>query len=246
MRWRSGNPSLKAETFSVAAHSAPKGVMSLSGTVNRALMLFAIMAASAIWVWRGYVLEGMAWLAPLVLLTAVAGLAIGVLIAARKSWAPWLAPVYAILQGIVIGGISAVAEQRSEGIVALVASLTFGTLGCLLALYKSGLIKPSENFKLGVSSATGGIFLVYLAQFALASMGYQFGILASDGWLGFGFSLAVVVIAAFNLVLDFDFIEEACSNGCAKYMEWYAAYGLMVTLVWLYLELLRMLMSKDD
>jgi uncharacterized YccA/Bax inhibitor family protein len=132
-------------------------------------------------------------------------------------------------------------EARYPGIVVQAVGLTFGTLGALLMAYRSGLIRATENFKLGVVAATGGIFLLYMVNIVMGFFGHSIGFIHNSGWMGIGFSAFVVVIAALNLVLDFDFIEKGVEAGAPKYMEWYGAFGLIVTLVWLYLEILRLL-----
>jgi uncharacterized YccA/Bax inhibitor family protein len=151
------------------------------------------------------------------------------------------APIYAALEGLALGGISALFESHYPGIVSQAVFLTFGTLAALLIAYRSGWIKATENFKLGVAAATGGIFFVYLISFVLSFFGVSIPLIHGSGIFGILFSLFVVVIAALNLVLDFDFIEQGAEQGAPKYMEWYAAFGLMVTLIWLYLEILRLL-----
>ena len=158
-----------------------------------------------------------------------------------KKASPYTAPLYALCEGLVLGGISAFYEVKFPGIVVQAVGLTFGTLFCLLAAYKSGLIRATENFKLGVVAATGGIALVYLASIVLGFFDIRIPMIHESGIVGIGFSLFVVVIAALNLVLDFDFIETGVEQGAPKYMEWYGAFGLMVTLVWLYVEFLRLL-----
>ena len=145
-------------------------------------------------------------------------------------------------RALVLGGVSAIFEAMFPGIVFQAVCLTFGTLFCLLIAYRTGLIKATENFKLGVAAATGAIMLVYLVTFLLGLFGFgQLQFIHGSGLIGIGFSLFVVVIAALNLVLDFDFIESGAARGAPKYMEWYAAFGLMVTLIWLYIEILRLL-----
>ncbi|HEY7160459.1 MAG TPA: Bax inhibitor-1/YccA family protein, partial [Acidobacteriota bacterium] len=147
----------------------------------------------------------------------------------------------AALEGLFLGGISAFYEARFHGIVIQAVVLTFGTAFALLMAYKSRLIQATQNFKLGVAAATGGIFLLYMASFILGFFGINIGFIHSNGVFGIVFSLVVVVIAALNLVIDFDFIEQGAEHGAPKFMEWYGAFGLMVTLVWLYLEILRLL-----
>jgi uncharacterized YccA/Bax inhibitor family protein len=159
----------------------------------------------------------------------------------KKEWSAVTAPIYALLQGFVVGGLSAFYEAQFPGIVIQAVGLTFGTLFCLLMAYKFGLIKATENFKLGIVAATGAIALLYLVNIVMSMFGKPIGFIHDSGMLGIIFSVVVVVIAALNLVLDFDFIENGAENGAPKYMEWYGAFGLTVTLVWLYLEILRLL-----
>lgn len=172
---------------------------------------------------------------------AIGGLVLALITVFKKTWAPVTAPLYALVEGFFLGAISAVYNAQFGGIVMQAVMLTFGILFALLFAYRSGLIKATENFKLGVVAATGGIALVYLASIALGFFGIKIPLIHESGLVGIGFSLFVVVIASLNLVLDFDFIESGVEQGAPKYMEWYGAFGLMVTLVWLYLELLRLL-----
>ena len=150
-------------------------------------------------------------------------------------------PAYALMQGLALGGISKYFESMYPGIVNQAVMLTFGTLGALLLAYGSGLIKATENFKLGVIAATGGIAFVYMISWILSWFSISVPVIHSNSNMGILFSIGVVIIAALNLVLDFDFIEEASEKGAPKYMEWYGAFGLLVTLIWLYLEILRLL-----
>ena len=159
----------------------------------------------------------------------------------KPKTSPYLAPAYALAEGVFLGALSGFMQTIYPGIVLPAILLTFGVAGSLLAAYASGLVRATENFKLGIMAATGGIAIVYLATFVLGFMGIQIPYIHGSGIIGIGFSLIVVVIAALNLVLDFDFIEKGVENGAPKYMEWYASFGLLVTLVWLYLELLRLL-----
>ena len=151
------------------------------------------------------------------------------------------APIYALLEGLVLGGISAVTEARYPGIGIQAVSLTFGTLFVLLLAYRSGLIQVTQKFRLGIIAATGGIALFYVLELVMGFFGFHFTSINGSGAIGIGFSLVVVAIAALNLVLDFDFIEKGVQYGAPKYMEWYGAFGIIVTLVWLYLEILRLL-----
>ncbi|MGA8570889.1 MAG: Bax inhibitor-1/YccA family protein, partial [Desulfobaccales bacterium] len=159
------------------------------------------------------------------------------------AWAGVTAPLYALLEGLFIGGISAIADAQYPGIVIQAVGLTFGTCLALLLAYKSGMIRASEGFKRGIVAATGGIVLFYLVSFILGLFGVRMPLIYGAGPVGIIFSLIVVTIAALNLVLDFDFIEQGTLQGAPKYMEWYGAFALMVTLIWLYLEILNLLMK---
>jgi uncharacterized YccA/Bax inhibitor family protein len=211
--------------------------MTLDGTVQKSFFLLALAVTTAAVAWR------MAdTLPPLVaVIASIAALIVCIVTCFEKTWSPILAPTYAILKGVALGYFSAMFERAYNGIVLQAVMLTFGTFFALLAAYTTRLIKPSENFKLGIVAATGGIFIVYLVSLVLGLFGIQVPMIHSTGWLGIGFSVFVVIIAALNLVLDFDFIENGCEAGAPKYLEWYAAFGLLVTLVWLYIEILRLL-----
>jgi len=173
---------------------------------------------------------------------AIGGFVVALITIFKKEWAMFTAPVYAVLEGLFLGAASAMFELRYPGIVLQAVGLTFGTLAALLLAYRSGLIKATENFKLGVVAATGGIALLYLAQLGMNLFGFHgMSFINGSSTIGILFSVGVVIVAALNLVLDFDFIEQGVEQGAPKYMEWYAAFGLLVTLVWLYLEILRLL-----
>jgi len=155
------------------------------------------------------------------------------------------APIYALLEGLALGGISATFNGRYPGIAIQAVSLTFGTLFILLLAYSSGWIKVTDKMRLGIVAATGGIFVFYMLQMLLGFFGVRFATINGAGMFGIGFSLLVVGIAALNLILDFDFIERGVQVGAPKYMEWYGAFGIMVTLIWLYLEILRLLSKMN-
>jgi uncharacterized YccA/Bax inhibitor family protein len=176
----------------------------------------------------------------------IGGLITAVVTTFKKEWSPITAPIYAVLEGFALGGISALLESQYEGIVIQAVALTFGTAGCLLMAYKSGVIKATENFKLGIFAATGGIGFIYLIGWIMSFFGTSIPYIHENGLIGIGFSLVVVVIAALNLVLDFDFIEKGAEQGAPKFMEWYGAFGLMVTLIWLYIEILRLLSKLNS
>jgi len=240
----SGNPALSQTTFTGLPRVAPAEAMTLQGTVNKSFLLLACVLITAFWTWKQFFLtRDPSTVAPLLLIGVVGGLVVGFVTIFKKEWAMVTAPLYALLEGLVIGGVSAFAEAQFSGIVIQAVTLTFGTLLCLLLAYTSGLIKATENFKLGVVAATGGIFVIYLATFLLGLFGVKIPYIHQGGWIGIAFSVFVVVIAALNLVLDFDFIENGVAQGSPRYMEWFAAFGLMVTLIWLYLEILRLLIK---
>ena len=216
--------------------------MTLNGTVHKtALLLIGLIATAAI-TWRRTMLtEDLSTLYPYLIVGMIGGLVVGFITAFKMEWSPVTAPLYCVLQGLFLGIVSAIFEQKFPGIVFQAVSLTFGTLASLLLAYQTGLIKATENFKLGVTAATGGIMLIYLINFVMSFFGSGIPYIHESGTFGILFSLFVVVIAALNLVLDFDFIENGVEQKAPKYMEWYAAFGLLVTLIWLYIEILRLL-----
>ena len=239
---RSANPGLNKNTFSqVRGFTLSDNLMTLQGTVNKTGIMLFLALLSAMWGWRQFFV----YEAPQISLYLWGG-AIGGFIAAmvaifKPTTAPIVAPVYALLEGLFLGGISSIMEARFPGIVIQAVGLTFGTLFALLFAYKSGLIKATENFKLGITAATGGIFLMYMVSFILGFFGTHVPFIHGNGIIGIGISGFIVVIAALNLVLDFDFIEQGVEQGAPKFMEWRAALGLMITLVWLYIEILHLL-----
>ncbi len=239
---RSANPALKDSVFKGLDSLAgdPK-VMTLQGAVNKTGFLLLVLIATATFTWQ-YVMAGGNYL-PFLIAGIIGGLIFALITIFKKTWAPVTSVIYAGFEGLVLGGISAIAESMYPGIAFQAVALTFGTLGCLLAAYTTRLIKPTENFKLGIVAATGSIGLIYLVSIGLGMFGINMPFIHESGLLGIGFSLFVVVIAALNLVLDFDFIETGAEQKAPKYMEWYAAFGLMVTLIWLYIEILHLLMK---
>ncbi|EKT4089906.1 Bax inhibitor-1/YccA family protein [Stenotrophomonas maltophilia] len=245
---RSGNPALSESTFldlaSGSVVTSPDQAMTLNGTVNKTGFLLLLTVLTAAFAWNqtigdyGQVLPGARLYA---MGGAIGGLVLALITVFKKEWSPVTAPMYALVEGLFLGAISAVFNAKFPGIVFQAVLLTFGTLFALLFAYRSGLIKATENFKMGVVAATGGIALLYLASFVLGFFNIDVPVIHDSSWLGIAFSLFVVVVAALNLVLDFDFIETGVAQRAPKYMEWYGAFGLMVTLVWLYVEFLRLL-----
>jgi len=244
---RTANPALTEDTFAgVRVYGATDEVMTVQGATNKAGLLLLCVAATAGWVWHLYFRTpepNPVVVAPWMIGGALGGLVVAIITVFKQEWAPVTAPIYALLEGLFLGGISSVVEYQYPGIVIQAVGLTFGACLAMLLIYTSGLIKVTDNFKLGVFAATGGIFLVYLASLALNLFGVQVPYIYQSGWIGIGFSLFVVTVAALNLVLDFDLIDSGARRGAPKYMEWYAAFALMVTLIWLYIEILRLLMK---
>ena len=237
---RSNNPVLKEKVF--AGELATGEVMTIQGTVNKTGLLLLLVVVGAAWTWGLVHSETPEAATPWMLGGALLGFVIALVTVFKKTWAPISAPIYALCQGLFLGGISAILNKSYQGIAIQAVSLTFAVMFVLLLAYRFGIIRATRGFKLGVIAATGGIAIVYLVNMF---MGLFFRRQMSFLWdaspLGIGVSLFIVVIAALNLILDFDMIENAARMGAPKYMEWYGAFGLMVTLVWLYLEILRLL-----
>lgn len=235
---RTSNPMMKENLFTQALPGTE--TMTLQGAVNKTVALLALVVIGAAYSWNLFYNQGPAAVQPWMLGGLIGGFIFAMITIFKAAWAPKTAPIYAVLEGLALGGISAIFEARYPGIVIQAVGLTFATLFALLFAYKTRLIRATENFKLGIVAATGGIALVYLVSFIGGLFGWQIPLIHESGPVGILFSLFVVTVAALNLVLDFDFIERG--DGVApRYMEWYAAFGLVVTLVWLYLELLRLL-----
>ena len=243
---RTSNPTLNDKTFSQFAGIASENTMTLQGTINKVFILLLLVLAGAALTWGAVfqMIDGLPVsipVVPLMFAGAIGGFIMAMVTVFKKEWSAVTAPIYAILEGLLLGALSAFFESMYPGIVIQAVALTLGTLIALLFAYKSGLIKATENFKLGVVAATGAIALVYFVSWILGMFGVPIGFIHSSGPIGIIFSLIVVVIAALNLVLDFDFIEQGAESGAPKFMEWYAAFGLMVTLIWLYIEILKLL-----
>jgi len=252
---RTANPALNSKSFGGFAggaratfgRSTEGESMTIQGTVNKTGILLALLIAAAVVPWHQFFeARDPAAVSGWMMLGLVGGLVTALVTVFKKTWSPITAPLYAICEGLALGGISAMFELRFPGIVFQAMALTVGTMLVLLGLYKTRVIRATENFKMGVFAATGAIALVYLLTFVLQLFGVPVAFMHSAGWLGIGISLVVVVVAALNLVLDFDFIEQGANQGAPKYMEWYGAFGLMVTLVWLYLEILRLLSKLNQ
>ena len=236
LTYRSGNPVLTSNAFNTTAISSE--TMTINGTVNKTFLSLTLLMVTGYYTFMsGQIMSGFA------IFSLIAAFIVAIITMYKKEWSPITVPIYAILEGIGLGWISYSFNSLYDGIVLSAICITVSILLAMLMIYRSGLIKPTENFKLGVAAATGGIFVLYMINFVMSFFGSQMGIMniQNASLMSIGFSLFVIVIAALNLVVDFDFIEEGAEKGAPKYMEWFGALGLMVTLVWLYLEILRLL-----
>jgi uncharacterized YccA/Bax inhibitor family protein len=237
MRLRNGNPALSDSTFERIAQSGvygaspSAGVMTVEGTINKTLILLFLAVVGAGWMW-GQVLDPNApdgiW--PLAFGGMLVAFIVGLVTCFKPNWARFLAPIYALLEGVGLGAISAIVNQRYPGVATEAVGLTFGVMAVMLVAYRTGLIRVTDKLRMGIVAMFGHTD-AYMARYSLAD----------TSPLAIGISLVVVAIAAFNLVLDFDFIDRGARQRLPAWMEWYGAFGLMVTLFWLYLELLRLL-----
>jgi len=246
MSYRSGNPSLNSRTFQnlerpSGSHLLRDDVMTIQGTVDKTGISLALLIFAG---YFAYVPNGLIYM----ITGFIGGLIVAIVTIYKKTWAPITVPLYAMFEGLLLGSISYMYGQMYEGIVLNAIILTVSILISLLFVYKSGLIKVTENFKLGVAAATGGIALVYLFSFFGSFFGINISFLDPNNGslISIGASLFIVIIASLNLVMDFDFIEEGAEKRVPKYMEWFGAFGLLVTLVWLYLEILRLLSKLNS
>jgi uncharacterized YccA/Bax inhibitor family protein len=244
---RTSNPVLKSKSFGgfasqveAPASDVRQQTMTIRGTVDKTAILLALVMVAGLWPWKLMAVDpaaAMSWL----WIGLVGGLVTALIIIFKNDWAGPLAPLYAACEGLALGALSAFMERRFPGIVFQAVLLTLGVLATMLVIYRTGQIKATNGFKRGVIAATGAICLVYLVTMVLRAFGMPVSFMHSTGWLGIGISMVVVVVAALNLVLDFDMIEQGAKNGAPKHMEWYGAFGLLVTLVWLYVEILNLL-----
>ncbi|HUE10658.1 MAG TPA: Bax inhibitor-1/YccA family protein, partial [Steroidobacteraceae bacterium] len=240
MALKSGNPALSVKTFDGVGESVDP--MTMPGTINKTAMLLAILLIGAGWVWNLYFASHrLEDITTYLWVGVIGGFVLALVTVFNKQIAPYTSPAYALLEGFAIGGVSALYEARHPGIALQAVGLTLGTLACMLAAYRFEIIKVTENFKMGVVAATGGIAILYLIDIVLMLFGHPVSFIHEGGAIGIAFSLFVVGLAALNLVMDFDFIAKGVAQRSPKYMEWYSAFGLVVTLVWLYVEILRLL-----
>jgi uncharacterized YccA/Bax inhibitor family protein len=259
---RTSNPTLSEDVFTNSAVFGGSRTMSLEGTAIKTGFLLMILMAGVIYTWvqtgavapavttemavraGGVAIPQNVW--QFMMVGGLGGFIAGIITSFVPRWSPFTAPVYAALEGMFIGAISSMFEYRYPGIAVQSAGLTFGTLAAMLLAYTSRLVRPTEQFKMGLVAATGAICMVYFASMILSFFGIHIPYIHQSGPIGIGFSLVVVVIAALNLVLDFEFIETGVAHGAPKYMEWYGGFGLLTTLVWFYVEVLRLLSKLRD
>lgn len=242
---KTSNP-IFGKKFLITESFTSDRTMSIQGTINKTLLAFAILLASAYYTWHMFFSASSIEVAgsqiyPWMIGSAIAGFIVAIINSFVRKLSPFLTPIYAVLEGLFLGAISAFFEAMYPGIVIQAVGLTLAVFFTMLFLYKTKIIKVTRRFYMGVMAATFGIAFFYLIGFILGLFGVQVEMLYGNSLMSIGFSLVIVIIAALNLVLDFAFIQQASESGLPKYMEWYGAFGLMVTLVWLYIEILRML-----
>ncbi|MFV0269238.1 MAG: Bax inhibitor-1/YccA family protein [Draconibacterium sp.] len=244
---KSSNPVFRENVFS-SDYTNPSQAMTINGTMNKTALMLLLVIAGAVFTWNKFFdaiatspEAGMAAVGPWLLVGGIGGFITVLVTVFRPQSSGISAPIYAVFEGLLLGGISAILEMQFKGVVIRAVALTMAVFLAMLFLYRSGAIKVTNKFMMVVFAATAGIALVYLVSFIAGLFGAQMSFLYDNSNFSIGFSLVVVAVAALNLVLDFSFIERASASGAPKYMEWYGAFGLMVTLVWLYLEILRLL-----
>ncbi len=240
---RMTNPTLNPETFNrVPGPARSVEVMSMRGTVNKTVVLLLFSLGAALWTWNVYYRTGdVEAVAPWMYGGIAGGLLIAAITIFRKTWAAITGPLYAVLQGLALGGISSGLEARFEGIVIQAVLLTFSTLLALLLIYRLELIQIDDTIRVGVAAAIGAIGMLFLANMILNASGSSMPSIFDGGMIGIIVGIFIVGIAALNMLLQFDVIKRGVGSGAPKYMEWYAAFGLIVSLVWLYVGTLRLL-----
>jgi len=241
--FKSGNPALSENVFQNTLALPGSEVMTERGTLNKFFFLFLMVMASASFTWKAFY-DGKN-VTPWMIGAAIAGFIVAIVTTFNKSWSSYLAPVYGLLTGVFLGGISATYnnafEKTAPGIVMQAVLLTFGAVIAMFLLYRFQIIKATEKFKSVIFVATAGIAIFYLLAIVLRLFKIDIAFIHEGSTLGIIFSLVVVAVAALNLILDFDMIEQGAKQGAPKYMEWYGSFALLVTIVWLYLEILRLL-----
>jgi len=247
---RTSNPIFGRNTFEKAmSASYDEGTMTVRRTMNKTFLILLFVLASAFFTWQRFFeayspANPLAGMSSIKLYMAIGGIG-GFIIAMIASFSPrksgFLTPIYAILEGMFLGGISAMFEAQYPGLVIKAVSLTFAVFLGMLLIYQQRIIKVTGKFRKGMIAAIFGIMLVYLVGFISSLFGAPLTFLSGGGTFGLIFSLIVTGISAFSLLLDFDFIERSAQSGAPKYMEWFSVFGLLVSLVWLYVNILRLL-----
>jgi uncharacterized YccA/Bax inhibitor family protein len=221
--------------------SAGSSVMTVNGTINKVGLMLLLLIGAAAYTWKMVMGADAGRAGTFAIAGAVGGFIVALITVFRPRSSAITAPIYAILEGLFLGAISAIVNAKYPGIAFQAVLLTIGTLFTMLFLYRSGYIRATPRFRRGVMMATGAVFFAYMISWIMGLLGMPMGFMHSSGPLGILINLVIIVIAALNLIMDFDFIEKGSQMGAPKYMEWYGAFGLMVTLIWLYIEFLRLL-----
>ncbi len=233
MSLNSNNPVARERTFQLAAADVDAGTMSLTGAINKTGILLVILVASSAFAWTQE--------SPLLsLVGAIGGLIAAIVLIFNPRMAPWLAPTYAVLEGLLVGTASVFAERAYPGIPGNALALTFGTLGLMLFCYRTGILRATPLFQRVIIFSTFAIAITYVVDIVLMLFGMSVPMIHQSTPIGIGFSVITTGVAAMNLILDFDLFEKNATRS-PRYMEWYCGFSLLVTLVWLYLEMLRLL-----
>lgn len=244
--FKSGNPALNVFEKTITLPGAE--AMTERGTLNKFFLLFLLVMGSASLTWKAFYdgVNVMPWMIG----SAILGFITAMVVIFKNQWAAYLTPVYALFEGVFLGAISAINNnifaKTAPGIVTQAVLLTFGAVIAMYLLYRFRIIKVTEKVRSVIFIATAGIAIFYVAAMALRLFHIDVAFLHEGSLMGIGFSLFVIIIASLNLLLDFDMIEKGVAAGAPKYMEWYGAFGLLVTIVWLYLEILRLLSKLAD
>jgi len=241
---RSANPALRGDVFASEGRSvgfAQQEVMTVQGTATKSLALIFVLMVAAAYTWREAFTGNGEMVYPLLMVGTIGGFVMALITTFKREWAPVTAPIYAVLEGLALGGISTMFERRFPGIAMQAVGLTMAVFMGMMLAYKTGLVQATDRFKRGVFAVTAGIGIFYLVQMVIGLFGVHMPFIHESGAIGVGFSVVIAAVAALNLIIDFDFIESGARQRAPKYMEWYGAFALLVTLVWLYLELLRLL-----
>jgi len=246
--FKSGNPTLSEKSFEQTLSQTQGDTMTVRGTMNKFGFLMLMVMAGAFFAWNWF--NAGKNIGSLMMFGALGGFGVALMIIFKKQWSGYLAPAYAILEGLFVGAISAyfnfLFQEKYPDIIMHAVLITFGVAAGMYLLYSLQLIRVTQKFRSVVMIATAGIAIFYLLTWILSFFDVQFAFLSTGSTFGIVFSLAVIAVASLNLLLDYDMIEQGAAMGAPKYMEWYGAFGLLVTLVWLYLEILRLLAKLNS